>query len=228
MAKKRFVVIGLGTLGTSLAKGLSLQRAEVIAVDIDPHSIEQIKDMVSVAIEGDSTDKKTLEQIGVRTADTVFVCIGEDLEAAVLTVANLLDIGCKHVAVKAHSKTEDFIFRRLGAHDVFYVEMALGEALAKKYCGPAAIQGTEIGSGFRIVEWKAPVRIIGRSLIEASLPAKFRLQVVALKSDRNGEMITDIPKADTIIKDTDIIYVFGHERDLTKAYAELTEKPQEN
>jgi trk system potassium uptake protein TrkA len=228
MKKKRFTVIGLGTLGESLAKGLAQLRAEVIALDIDPQKVDRIKDMVTVAVEGNSTDRKTLEQLGVRSADTVFVCIGEDLEAAVLTVAHCLDLGCKHVAVKAHSRTEDFIFRRLGAHDVFYVEMALGEALAKKYCGPAAIQGTEIGAGYRIVEWKAPPGIVGRSLIEAALPARYRLQVVAVKGYRDGNSFTELPKADSIINDGDTIFVFGHERDLTQAYQELSAPPKDS
>lgn len=218
MPKKRFMVIGIGALGESVAQALAEGGAEVIAVDNSPVNVENIKDRVSVAVQADGTDKKALEQLGAADLDAAVMCIGEEFEAAVLVTASLLDLGVKHVAARANSPMASSILRRLGAHDVFYVESVVGNVIARRLNRPEISHEMEIGGGYRILEWKASPKLIGCKLIELELPKRFGVHVVAIHHVADMEHIKTAG-ADSVIEDSDLMILSGHERDLEKFFS---------
>src|SRR5690606_17941187 len=145
MPRKIFLVVGLGVLGKSVAENLAREGAEVIAVDADPDLVDEIKDSVEVAVELHATDPMALAQLDLRNLDAAVVCIGERFEAAVLATANLLDLGVKHVKSRANNPLSESILQRLGAHDVFFVESAMGRIIAHRMVQPAVTTEMELG-----------------------------------------------------------------------------------
>ena len=104
----RFVVIGLGRFGKSLATHLAAGGAEVIAFDADRRAVENIKDEVTMAVTLDATDEHALEAQNLEKVDAAIVCIGESFEANQLATLHLKNIGVKRVVAKAkpqHSAT---------------------------------------------------------------------------------------------------------------------------
>lgn len=215
MAKKRMVVIGLGILGETIARSLAEEGVEVVALDKDPVYVEKIKDAAALAVEGDSTDPKLLEQLGVVKCDSVIVCIGENFPGALMTTVLLLDLGVKHVAVRATSKMHYDILKKIGAHEVFFVESEMGKAIAHKLCTPEIINEMNLGSGVRIIESPACEWMIGKKIQDLALPSKYGIQIVAMRdSEKKSELIT--PRADTeILPNYQVLYV-GRDRDLDK------------
>lgn len=209
------VVIGLGILGETIARSLSEDGAEVVALDKDPIYVEKIKDTAALAVEGDSTDPKLLEQLGVVKSDAVIVCIGENFPGALMTTVLLLDLGVKNVAVRATSKMHYDILKKIGAHDVFFVESEMGKAIAHRLCTPEIINEMNLGSGFRIIESPACEWMIGKSIKDLSLPAKYGVQIVAMRNSENkSELIT--PRAETeVLANHQMLYV-GRDKDLDK------------
>ena len=61
---KRFVVIGLGNFGSSVAESLHAQGHEVIAVDTNEDSVDRISPHVSRAAVADGRTVAALERIG--------------------------------------------------------------------------------------------------------------------------------------------------------------------
>ena len=57
---KSYIVIGLGLFGSSLAKQLCKQGAEVLAMDIHSDLVQQIANDVTHAVVGDGQDKEVL------------------------------------------------------------------------------------------------------------------------------------------------------------------------
>jgi trk system potassium uptake protein TrkA len=91
--------------------------------------------------------------------------------------------------------------------------MAIRTAL--RLSSPDVIEYLPLVSGITIQEIAPPVRFIGKTLKELDLTNKHGLQVIAIKeviSDR----ITFIPKADFVIKDSDILVIIGEEKKLSK------------
>lgn len=62
---------------------------DIIAIDNDPHKIQDISEYIEDAIILDSTDIKTLQEAGVVGLDTVIISIGENIEASILTLMAL-------------------------------------------------------------------------------------------------------------------------------------------
>jgi len=217
MKRHKFLVIGLGVLGRAVALTLTDEGAEVIALDKSPILVDQIKDNVAVAVEGDAADPKVLEQLGAKDVDAAVVCVGEEFESAVLATANLLDLGVKHVATRANSKQAETILSRLGTHEVFRVERQIGKLVAHKLMTPTVLHEMDLGGGYRIVNWKAPTKMVGKMLSELALPKHFRVQVVAIRNEK-AEATLQTPTADTVIRNEDLLLLTGYEQDLTRLF----------
>lgn len=130
--KKRYLVLGMGLLGQELARRLAQQGHEVVGMDRDVKIVEAMKDSIAVCSQGDVTDIQALEEMGAKDVDVAIVCVGEHLEANILATAHLLQLGCKYVAARANSPTLEMILKRIGAHEVFVVEQAVGRLLAER------------------------------------------------------------------------------------------------
>jgi len=74
---KQFAVIGLGRFGGSVANTLSEMGYEVLAIDQDPQRVQDFSQVVTHAVEADSTDENALKALGIRNFDVVVVSIGE-------------------------------------------------------------------------------------------------------------------------------------------------------
>ena len=112
---KTYAVIGLGKFGFHIAKGLAEQGMDIIAIDNDHHKIQAISDYIDDAIILDSTDIKALQEAGVVGLDTVIISIGENIEASILTLMALKELGNKTIIAKAITLTHGEILARLGA-----------------------------------------------------------------------------------------------------------------
>jgi len=217
MKREKFLVIGLGSFGRSVAKELASDGGEVVAVDESPLHIDRIKDKVAAAVEGDATDIKVLEQLGAADFDAAVVCIGEHFEAAVLSTANLLDLGVPYVAARSNNAMAASILRRIGAHHVFNIESQMGSLMAHKLRQPTLITEMDLGHGYRIIQWKAPKTMFGKKLADMALPKNYRIQVIAIRNEDSEDLKT--PKADTEIKSKDLLLISGYEKDLSSLFS---------
>lgn len=78
---RQYAVIGLNAFGVAIARALTRNGGEVIAVDLDIERIERIKHEVAVAIRLDATDPNVLTAHGLHQVDEVIITIGDDFEA---------------------------------------------------------------------------------------------------------------------------------------------------
>ena len=90
MIKAKFAVIGLGRFGAKIARQLSRRGAEVVAIDDNEDKVELLKEDVAMAITMDATEINALKSFKIEEMDAVVVAIGENFEALILTVVNLM------------------------------------------------------------------------------------------------------------------------------------------
>ncbi|HEX9859589.1 MAG TPA: TrkA family potassium uptake protein, partial [Nitrospirota bacterium] len=95
--KRQFAVIGLGRFGYHIAKTLADMGAEVAAIDKDKDKVDQVSDFVTLAYQLDATDEKALRAVGLQNVDVGIVSIGEDIEASILVVMTLKEMGVKEI-----------------------------------------------------------------------------------------------------------------------------------
>lgn len=211
----KFAVIGLGSFGSNVAKTLYLRGHEVLAVDRDKGKVEAAKDYTSHAVHMDSADKENLEALGIQDMDVVIVSLGPEMEASILTVLYLHELGVKRLVAKALTEDHAKILEAVGANEVIYPEKDMAIRTALKLTSPNILECLPLSSGVSIQEIAPPEKFIGKSLKELDLRNKYGIQVIAIR-ELIPERTIYIPKADFVIKDSDILVVMGEEEKLEK------------
>jgi trk system potassium uptake protein TrkA len=80
---------------------------------------------------------------------------------------------------------------------------------------PNILEYLPLTSGVGIQEIAPPEKFIGRSLKELDLRNKYGIQVIAIK-ELIPEKTNFVPRADFVIKDSDILIIMGEEKKLQK------------
>ena len=199
------IVIGLGRFGTAVARSLVQLGHDVLAVDERPEIVQRFASDFTHVVSADSTDTEALRQIGAEQFDRAVVGIGTDIEASVLTVLSLVELGITEVWAKAINAKHARILERVGAHHVIRPESAMGERVAHMVTG-AMIDYIEFDDGFAIARTRAPEISWDKTLEETGLRRKFGVTVVGVK--RRGQDFT-YARPETSISRSDELIVSG-------------------
>ena len=214
----KFAVIGLGSFGSNIAKTLYEKGNEVLAVDEDKEKIDEVKNFVSHAVHMDAADKENLQALGIKDMDVVIVSLGPEMEASILTVLYLNEMGTKRIVAKALTEDHAKILESVGATETIYPEKDMAIKTALKLSCPNVLEYLPLISGFGIQEIAPPEKFIGKSLRELDLRNKYGIQVIAIK-ELIPEKTTFVPKADFVLKDSDILVIMGEDKQLEKINA---------
>lgn len=225
---RTFAVIGLGRFGAAVAETLVTQGEEVLAVDNDPDKIEQISDIVTHAVQCDATDERALKAIGIENVDVAVVSIGEAIEASILIVMTLMDLGVPEVIAKSVTAKQGKVLEKLGVSRVVYPEREAAVRLAHSLSVPNQLEHLELAKGYVVVEIPVPKRFTGMLLRETLIRTHYNVNVVAIKREPPPDMEMPVgeeavnfnPGADDLLKEGDILLLIGHERDVKRLQEE--------
>ena len=212
---KRVVVIGLGIFGSQLARQLYENGLEVIAVDKNKDVVQRIKDHCTKAVVADASDKEVLESIGIVPDDVAVISFGEDLSASTLLTLHLKELKVKTIIVKAPNEDYRRILLKVGASDAIIPEREMANKVAKSIISPNVLEYLPISEDYTIVELAPPTAFIGKSLAELDLRKKYNLQVIAIR-DVLADKMQLVPRASSVIKDSDVLVIIGKEEDIRK------------
>ena len=212
---KQFLIVGLGNFGYYLATHLYHKGHYILAIDKNPDLVQNIKDDVTQAIVADATDARTIESLGVKDVDTAVVSIGSVLSNSILAVLNLQEVGVKHIIAKAINDPHRRILEKLGVHEISFPEKDNAILMAERLHNPNLIDYLPFMEGYGIIELAVPKSFIGQSLRQINLTNRYGVQIVAIK-EMVPERMHFIPKADFILKGSDILILFGSDKGLDK------------
>lgn len=213
---KRFVIVGLGNFGSSVAEALFAKGHEVIAIDANEAAVDRISPHVSVAAVGDGRQLQTLDRIGARGSDAGIVSTGDDITASILATMALKDLGIRDVYVKVISREHARVMERMGVTESIFPERESALALGARMSGTAILNYVRLGNGFSIQEMAVPDGWVGKSLRALALRQRYNITIVAIHDILTDEM-TATPNPDSLLKDSDTLLVAGREADLAKA-----------
>lgn len=213
MSKKQYVIIGLGRFGTSVAQTLYNLGNDVLAVDSDEETVQNIADTVTHAVQADATDENSLRAIGIRNFDVAVVSIGENIQASIMATLLLKELGVGYVITKANNAMHAKVLMKIGADRVVFPEKDMGLRVAHNLVSSNILEYIELSSDYSIAEFISPNDWVGKDLIGLNVRAKFGINVVAIK--RNNEIDVS-PSANEKIESGDIIVAIGSIEDLNK------------
>jgi trk/ktr system potassium uptake protein len=212
---KRVVVVGLGIFGFNIAKDLFENGFEVIAIDKNKDVVNRIRDFSTKAVLADATDRELLEMIGIQPDDIVIISFGEDLAASTLLTLHLKEMNIKNILVKAPNEDHKRILEKVGATEVIIPEKAMASKVAKGLISPNVLDFLPVSEDFTISEVAPPAGFLGKTLADLRLRGKYHVEVIAVR-DVLSDKIQLVPRADFVIKDSDILIVIGKEADIQK------------
>jgi trk system potassium uptake protein TrkA len=212
---KRVVVIGLGIFGFNIAKDLYENGIEVIAVDKDKDVIQKIKDFSTKAVLADGTDKEVIESIGIQGDDVVIISFGENLAASTLITLHLKEMKVKNIIVKAPNEDHKRVLEKVGATEVIIPERAMADKVAKSLISPNILDYIPLSEDYTISEIAPPASFMGKTIGELHLRSKHHIEVIAVR-EMLPERLTMVPRAEFVIKDSDVLVVIGKEKDIQR------------
>lgn len=208
------LVIGLGRFGSALAEALDASGHEVLAVDSDPRRVQEWSGRLTSVAEVDTTSEDAMRQVGAAEFSRAVVAIGADVEASILSVGVLVDLGVPTIWAKALTRAHGRILERVGATRVVYPEHDMGEKVAHMVTG-RMIDYIEFDDGFALVETAPPRDVVGRTLGESGIRSRWGVTVVCIK--RPDEDFT-YATADTVVP-ADALLVVAGKRHLAERFA---------
>lgn len=213
---KRFVVVGLGNFGASVAEALHAAKHDVVAVDVNEDAVDRIAPHVTRAAVGDGTSVRLLEKAGARGADVGVVSTGDDITASVLSTLAFKDLGVKEIYAKVISHDHARVMDKIGVTETIFPERESGLRLATRITSAGILNFVRLGTGFSVQEMAVPESWIGKPLRTLALPRRLRISVIAVHDVLRDEMIP-VPDPDARLKESDTLLVAGRDEDLARA-----------
>ena len=212
---RRVVVIGLGIFGFNIAKDLYENGMEVIAIDKNKETIQKIRDFSTKAILADGTDKEVMESIGIQQDDVVIISFGEDLAASTLVTLHLKEMKVKTIIVKAPNEDHKHVLEKVGATEVIIPEREMADKVAKSLISPNVLDYIPLSEDYTVCEIVPPASFMGKTIGDLHLRSKHHIEVIAVR-EMLPERLTMVPRAEFVVKDSDVLVVIGKEKDIQK------------
>jgi trk system potassium uptake protein TrkA len=220
----KYIIVGLGNFGASLAQKLTSQGNEVIGIDTSMSKVDMYKEKISHTICMDSTDEFTVSGLPLRETDIVIIAIGEDQGANVMTTALFKNLEVKRLISRAINPLHEKVLLAIGVDEIVHPEEETAERWAKKLCLNNVVDSFELTDDYSILEVNVPLVYINKTLKEIGFRKNYNLLVlttikkVEVKSFLGSSMVESkvqgVAKPDLLLEADDIIVLYGSNKDL--------------
>ncbi|MBS4889233.1 MAG: TrkA family potassium uptake protein [Anaerococcus vaginalis] len=215
---KSVIVLGIGRFGERVATKLFEDGLEVMAVDKDYDLVQNISGKVTSAVQCDISNDKALEELGIGNFDVAVIATGESLEASMAATLFAKDHNVEKIIAKATSTNHARILKKIGADQIVFPEIDMGEKLARSIVGSNLLQFFHFSDDYSMIELKAYDELVGKSLKEIDFRKKYKMMVIAYK--RDGELIIN-PEANWKIEKDDTLVLLGDSEHADKLQKEV-------
>jgi trk system potassium uptake protein TrkA len=221
----KYIVLGLGHFGKSLAIRLTELGHETIGVDSNMQKVEQFKERITHTVCMDSTDKNAVSALPLRDADAVIVAIGEDERASLLTTALLKQLGVKKIIGRVVSDLQRTVLEAMQIEEYILPEEESAERLAVRLDNSGIVDSFKVSERYSIIEIRVPARYVGMTLAEADFNNRYNVIVLTVltmsKESENGlskilKKAPGIATPHTVMHENEVLVLFGELKDIEK------------
>lgn len=181
------LVLGLGRFGSAVALEMTRIGYHVLAIEDEQVVADHYSHRLDRVIVGDLTDPLLLDEIDLTRFRIGIVAIGDSIEASTLAASNLVRAGIPQVWGQANTVRHSRILERLGVHHVVLAERDMGIRVAHMVNG-RVLDYIPVDEDFAIVKMRPPREMIGFTLAQSDVRAKYGVTIVGVKLD--GESFT--------------------------------------
>lgn len=221
----KYIVVGLGNFGASLAMKLTENGNEVIGLDTDLAKVDRYKESISHTIAMDTTDEFTVTGLPLKETDVVIIAIGEDQGANILTTAVFKSMNVKRLISRAINPLHEKVLKALGVDEIVHPEQETAERWSKKLTLTKVVDSFDVGDNYSIVEIIVPTKLIGKTIKEIEFRSKFKLLVLTIiknseVKDNIGRSLTEFKVQGVVnpyveLESEDIIVLYGDNNNIS-------------
>ena len=201
-----------GVPAMALAIKLAQAGVELIGIDSDECKVKELRAYTEHAFVVSDLGIETLRETGIQNCDTVVICIGEKIDASILTTLHVVQLGVKNVISKATTDDQGSLLAILGAQVVF-PERDMAERLAAKLVSTNVMDYISISNEVDISEVRVGEHMHGQTIRSIDFRKHFNLNVIALV--RGGDTIIEIDP-DDVLRSDDILAVIGKKENISR------------
>src|SRR5690606_13314810 len=222
----KYIIVGLGNFGASLAEKLTQQGNEVIGIDSSLSKVTALKEKISHTICLDATDEQTVSDLPLKNTDIVMICIGEDQGTNVLATALFKNLGVKRLISRSINPLHEKILRAIGVDEIVRPEEETAERWSKKLNLKGVVDSFELNKNYSVIEIQAPDFLVGKTIKEVGFRKNHSLVILTIIKNSEvtsllGKVTTvtnvqGIPQLDTVIQKEGILVLYGSNSDLAK------------
>ncbi|MBN2737499.1 MAG: TrkA family potassium uptake protein [Spirochaetales bacterium] len=220
---RQCAIIGLDIFGLRALEELIVFNIDILLIDKDEELIQSYKDKVSSAFVMDVTKLESVEKMIPKSIDVAIIDLGGNMEASILIIHYLKELGIQQIVVTADTDQHGKIFEILGATMVVYPEREAIKRIIPLLVSPLLMNYFPISEDLIIAEVKVASKFTGKSLIQVDLRKNYQLNVIAIKNQENNKYQNFNPAYQ--FKNDDVILVSGNEKDISK-FIQQPIKPQ--
>ena len=204
---KQYLVIGCGRFGSSVAKKMCQLGNEVMVIDKDEDSINNIAELVTHTAIVDVTEERDLKSIGLGNFDVVIVAISSDVRASIMSTVMAKEMGVPKVVCKAKDELQAKVLYKIGADKVVFPERDMGIRLAYNLASENILDQINLDPEYSIMEIVTPQNWVGKTIIELNLRAKYDITVLAVKTQSGLKVM---PSPNYKMQEKNILIIIGN------------------
>ena len=187
MNRKTIGVLGLGLFGSSVAQTLARNNVDVIAMDTNMDHVEEVVDLVDVAIQGDFTKIHQLQDAGFAECDEVVIASAEKLENTILAVINLKKLGVTKITAKTKSEDYREVLEMVGATRVILPEIEMGVQMGTMLSNPIVSELVKLDDRYNVIEFQCQEQWLGRSIVQIDFRNNYNTNIIAIRPKKTDE-----------------------------------------
>ncbi len=220
----KYIVVGLGNFGSSLAQKLTALGNEVIAIDDDMTKVDHFKEKVTHTIRMDATDEITVSGLPLKETDIVIIAIGEDQGANVMATALFKNLGVKKLVSRAINPLHEKVLQAIGVDKIVHPEEETAERWSNKLHLKNVIDSFELNEEFSIIEAEVPEKYVGQTIKDLNIRKKHNLLILTtIQKQEKESKVGEVEKVNKIegivdpnekLKQKEILVIFGKNKDI--------------
>jgi len=215
----KYIIIGPGNYGFTLASKLTSLGHEVIGIDNEISRVNNMKDKITHAMCMDCTDTMAMQTLPLKEADVIFIAIGEDYGASIMISAFLKQYQIKKLICRAINSIHQTVLEAIGVKEIIFPEKDSADRMVKKLEMNNIVDSLDISDEYSIIEAIVPEQFVNQTLIEANIRAKYNINILTIKRDVTTKNIFGVTQQKTEVLgviqpqekllQNDIIVLFG-------------------
>ncbi|OWY19590.1 TrkA family potassium uptake protein [Sphingobacteriales bacterium UPWRP_1] len=222
----KFLIIGLGNFGASLALKLTEMGHEVIGVDNSMDKVSLLRDKLTHTVCLDSTDVQAVGTLPIKEADAAIVAIGEDKGSSIMATAVLKQLNVKRVIGRAISPLHETVLEAMGINEIIHPEAETADRLAKRLDMKGIVDSFNLTDRYNIIEAKVPDRYVGQTIGEVNFRHKYNVVILTIiRSIEQKNILGMVHRVSEVVgvaapemrfEKDDILVLFGNIKDIQR------------